>query len=46
MAFLNKSVFKLINKVNSIIKLQPNLYYFIFKRYNKAFNLQVLHFIY
>jgi len=46
MVFLNKVVFKLISKANFIIKLQLNFHYFIFRRYSKAFNLQVLYFIY
>jgi len=39
MVLFNKLIFKLINKVNFIIKLYPNLNYFIFKHYSKAFNL-------
>jgi len=44
--FLNESIFKLISEVNSIMELQPNLHYSVFKRYSKAFNLQVLYLVY
>jgi len=39
MVLFNKLVFKLVSKVDFILKLQLNLYYFIFKRYSKTFNL-------